>query len=76
LPFTLTATGLSSSLIAEVNFTDAMLQQGKMENWNDPNTWTLARTGTISATNGSPTVTGAGTFFLTELSPGGCYYKR
>ena len=39
-------------------------------NWNTGSTWSLTRTGTITANVASATVTGAGTNFLTELSVG------
>ena len=39
-------------------------------NWNANATWSTTRTGTITTTNKSPTVTGAGTLFLTELAVG------
>ena len=40
-------------------------------NWNNVDTWVaIARTGTITATTASPTVTGVGTLFLSEIAPG------
>lgn len=39
-------------------------------NWNDPTTWIQNRTGSIQFTNLSPTVTGIGTLFLSELQNG------
>jgi hypothetical protein len=34
-------------------------------NWNDPNTWSLSRTGTITVASTSTSVTGVGTLFTT-----------
>lgn len=40
------------------------------QNWSNPATWIQNRTGAVQFTNGSNVVTGTGTLFTTELSPG------
>jgi len=42
--------------------------------WNAETTWAVQRTGTISTTNGSTTLGGAGTLFTTELNVGDLIY--
>src|SRR5262249_50389777 len=39
-------------------------------NWNTASTWVKTLTGTVSTGNNSPTVTGSGTLFTTELVAG------
>jgi len=69
--FNLEATGLSSGLTAFTWFTDATITSVTTGNWNVPSTWAAAsRTGTITTSTSSTTVTGSGTLFLSELEVG------
>ncbi len=69
--FTLTATGQTSGYVAETTFKDSFTVNSRATgNWFTASTWSAARTGTITTTLVSSTVTGVGTFFLTELAPG------
>ncbi|TRX33260.1 HYR domain-containing protein [Flavobacterium sp. ZT3R18] len=71
-----TADGQSSLLHAEVFFTDAAFTSRASGDWNNVDTWAaVARTGTITASTGSSTVTGVGTSFLTEIVPGDKIYN-
>jgi hypothetical protein len=45
-------------------------------NWNDVSTWNSSRTGTISSSTSSTTVTGVGTSFTTTLAVGNVLYKN
>jgi len=69
--FTLTATGLTSGFVAQTFFKDSFTVTSRQTgNWFTDSTWSAARTGTITSNVASMTVTGSGTFFLTELSVG------
>ncbi|MBY0478720.1 MAG: immunoglobulin domain-containing protein, partial [Chitinophagaceae bacterium] len=67
-----TADGQSSTIHAEVLFTDALVVSTSTGGlWSSAGTWSrVARTGSITTSNSSITVTGSGTLFLSELAIG------
>src|SRR5258706_14326116 len=44
-------------------------------NWGTASTWAILRTGAITSSTASTTVTGAGTLFTTELAAGNVLYS-